>query len=70
MSLIFAAVGLVALVSALALAKAIREAAEGCEDHEGFHWENQSDVTFEATQRRSSIQATGFARPATPKRAA
>jgi hypothetical protein len=70
MSLIFAAVGLIALVSALALVRAIREAGEGYEDSEGFHWENQSDAPFEAAPRRSSMQATGFARAAAPKRAA
>jgi hypothetical protein len=70
MSLIFAAVGLIALVSVLALVRAVREAAEGCEDNEGFHWENPSDAAFEAAPRRSSIQATDFARPPAPTRAA
>ncbi len=70
MSLIFGAVGLIALVSVLALLRAIRDAGEGFEDKEGFHWKNQHDAAFEAARRRSSIQATEFARPAVPKRAA
>lgn len=70
MSLIFAAVGLIALASVLALVSAIRKAGEGYEDNEGFHWKNQGDGAFEAAPRRSSIQATSFARPAAPKRAA
>jgi hypothetical protein len=70
MSLIFAAVGLIAMLSALALVRAIRAAGEGCEDNEGFHWKKQSDATFEAAQRRSAIQSARFARPAAPKRAA